>query len=241
MSQLVALYDALADKVDALEFGAPVSCVYNPLRYARTSHLRYMTQYGEGAKGRILFLGMNPGPWGMTQTGVPFGEIDAVKRWMGLESAVTKPAQEHSKRPIEGFACKRSEVSGKRLWGFFEATFGTASAFFEKAFVANYCPLVFMEASGANRTPDKLPKAEREPLLAACDATLAGLIQHLEPSWVIGVGDFARKRAEEVVKGLTQYKPQIGQILHPSPASPRANRGWAQAAREDLAGLGIHW
>ena len=81
---------------------------------------------------------MNPGPFGMVQTGVPLGEIAAVRDWMGIEATVEKPATENPKRPIEGFACTRSEVSGRRLWGLFAERFGTAEAFFTDHFVANY-------------------------------------------------------------------------------------------------------
>ncbi|MFB6260581.1 MAG: single-stranded DNA-binding protein, partial [Thiohalorhabdaceae bacterium] len=72
--------------------------------------------------------------------------------------------------------------------------FGPPQAFFERFFVANYCPLVFMEASGRNRTPDKLPKAEREALFAVCDRALIATIDCLRPRWVLGIGRFAEAR-----------------------------------------------
>jgi single-strand selective monofunctional uracil DNA glycosylase len=31
----------------------------------------------------------------------------------------------------------------------------------------------------------------------------------------------------------------VGQVLHPSPASPKANRGWAAQADAELAALGL--
>ena len=108
--------------------------------------------------------------------------------------------------------------------------------FFAERFIANYCPLVFMEASGKNRTPDKLPPREREPLYAACDAHLGALVRALEPEWVIGVGKFAEERAQSALAGS---RVQIGTILHPSPASPLANRGWADQADQQLMQLGL--
>src|SRR5688572_32536315 len=95
---------------------------------------------------------MNPGPFGMAQTGVPFGDVAMVRDWLGIVAAVAKPRDEHPKRPVLGFECQRSEVSGARLWGWARARFGTPQRFFERFFVANYCPLAFMESSGANRT-----------------------------------------------------------------------------------------
>jgi single-strand selective monofunctional uracil DNA glycosylase len=187
-------------------------------------------------KKKTVFLGMNPGPFGMAQTGVPFGEIPSVRDWMGLHGEVKKPNSEHPKRPVEGLDCDKSEVSGRRLWGLFSEKFPNAKDFFKDHFVANYCPLVFMEESGRNRTPDKLPAAEKKTLEKVCDQHLREIVEILEPEWLIGVGGFAKKRAEEALKGL---EIKIGTVLHPSPASPAANRGWADAVNKQLIELGI--
>ena len=213
------------------------SHVYLPTDYARVPHEAYLRRFGGGRK-RVLFLGMNPGPWGMAQTGVPFGEVAAVRDWMGIEEKVGRPAPEHPKRPVEGFGCGRSEVSGRRLWGLFAERFPKAEDFFAGHFVANYCPLVWMTASGANLTPDKLPAAEMEEVEEACLAHLRETIELLDPEYLIGVGGFAESRLAEAAGGLGR-RAVIGRILHPSPASPAANRGWAEAATKQLRVLGI--
>lgn len=232
--ELIAAARELSAALAPLPFAAPVSHVYNPLDYAWAPHAQYLERYGAGSK-RIVFLGMNPGPFGMVQTGVPFGEIDAVRDWMGIVAPVAKPAVENPKRPIEGFACARSEVSGRRLWGLFAERFGSADAFFAEHFVANYCPLAFFD-HGRNLTPDKLPANETAPLEAACDAHLRALVAVLEPEWLIGVGGFAEARAAAALAGLPV---KIGRVLHPSPASPAANRGWSAAATKQLEALGV--
>jgi single-strand selective monofunctional uracil DNA glycosylase len=232
---LVDVARNLSEEVDRLVFSAPVSHVYNPLDYAFTAHAQYLQRFG-GAPKEVLFLGMNPGPWGMAQTGVPFGEVGAVRDWLGIDADVSRPDPEHPKRPIMGFACTRSEVSGARLWGWARTTFGTPARFFDRFFIANYCPLAFMESTGRNRTPDKLPVAEREPLLAACDRALVRTVELLRPQIVIGVGAFAEGRARAALDGVDI---QIGRILHPSPASPAANRGWAERATRELRALGV--
>lgn len=232
--RLVEAARTLSAQLARQSFAPPVSHVYNPLEYARTPHEAYLRRYGAGRR-RVVFLGMNPGPFGMVQTGVPFGEIAAVRDWMGIEATVEKPATENPKRPIEGFACTRSEVSGRRLWGLFAERFGTAEAFFTDHFVANYCPLAFFD-HGRNLTPDKLPAAETAPLEAACDAHLRALVEALQPEWLIGVGGFAEARAAAALRG---YDIRIGRVLHPSPASPAANRGWAAAAEKQLLALGV--
>jgi single-strand selective monofunctional uracil DNA glycosylase len=237
---LVSIADELSRAVAPLAFSPPVTHVYNPLAYARRPHHLFLETYG-GAGKEVLFVGMNPGPWGMAQTGVPFGEIAAARDWLGVEAAVERPADQHPKRPIEGFDCTRSEVSGRRLWGWAAECFGTAERFFARFFVHNYCPLVFMEKSGRNRTPDKLPAAEREPLFAACDAALRATVEALAVPRVVGVGAFAERRARAALDGVQVdgKEIEVGRILHPSPASPAANRGWAEQAERELVEMGV--
>lgn len=232
---LNAITDQLIKDLRPLHFSEPVFQVYNPLEYARACWDRYVELYGQGTR-QVVLVGMNPGPFGMAQTGVPFGEISLVRDWLGIHEQVNKPPTEHPKRPVLGFDCPRSEVSGARLWGWARDRFGTPEKFFERFFVANYCPLVFMEESGANRTPDKLPVAEREALFAACDKALLALIEEMQPELVIGVGQFAENRARTVLGHLDL---QIKRILHPSPASPLANRGWAEAAEKQMLEMGL--
>lgn len=232
---LVAAAADLRREVDALTFSPPVAHVYDPLGYAWEPHVCYLTRWGNSTR-RAVFLGMNPGPWGMAQVGVPFGEVGLVRDWLGVTGAIGTPPAPHPQRPVLGFACRRSEVSGQRLWGCFAARFGSPAAFFRGHFVANYCPLLFLEASGRNLTPDKLPAAEREPLLAACDRHLGRLVEALQPTWVIGVGGFAASRA---AAALREHAVRVVAILHPSPASPAANRGWAAAVERQLADLGV--
>ncbi|MDH3518970.1 MAG: single-stranded DNA-binding protein [Myxococcales bacterium] len=225
---------ALCRDVAGLRFAPPVTHVYNPLEYARRAHEAYVDAYAAGPK-RVVFLGMNPGPFGMAQTGVPFGDVAQVRDWLGIEAPVARPAREHPKRPIQGFACPRNEVSGTRLWGEIRRRFARSESFFAEHYVANYCPLVFLEHSGRNRTPDKLPAAERRALFAACDRHLRRLVALLEPEWVVGIGAFAEARAREALPAGVR----VGRILHPSPANPRAQKNWGREAARELAKLGV--
>ena len=232
---LVSVSRKLSARVARLKFGSPVTHVYNPLEYARASHERYLERYGAAPK-EAVFVGMNPGPFGMAQTGVPFGDVKMVRDWMGISLPVDSPEAQHPKRPILGFDCTRSEVSGTRLWGWAKERFGTADAFFKRFFVLNYCPLCFMEPSGKNCTPDGLARAEREPLFEACDEALRESIEILKPRFVVGVGQFAMKRAQIALAGLDV---KVGCILHPSPQSPKANTGWAKVIEQELTALGV--
>lgn len=234
-TSLSRITERLANAVDALSFGPPVHTVYNPLGYAWAPHAEYLRRYGQGRR-EVVLLGMNPGPFGMVQTGVPFGDATLCREWLEIVAPVEPPAREHPKRPILGFATPRSEVSGSRLWGWARDTHGTPERFFARFFVANYCPLAFLEESGRNRTPDKLPTAERQALYDACDVALRDLVATLDPRFVVGVGKFAENRAREA---LPSYQGIIGSVLHPSPANPKANQGWAAQATAELASLGI--
>jgi single-strand selective monofunctional uracil DNA glycosylase len=225
----------LREAVKNLHFTDPVAFVYNPLEYAWAAHEIYLRRYANKRK-RVLFLGMNPGPFGMVQTGVPFGQIATVRDWLQIQAAIGRPDKEHPKRLVTGFKCGRSEISGERLWGLFARRFGTADKFFEEHFVVNYCPLAFLEGSGRNRTPDKLPPSERAALFGACDEHLRDNISILQPEWLIGVGDFAAKRAEEA---LGAQRVRLGKILHPSPASPASNIDWTGTATRQLQELGV--
>ncbi len=232
---LVAEAERLGRAAARLRFGPPVTHVYNPLRYAAKPHRAYLRRFGAGTK-EVVLLGMNPGPFGMAQTGVPFGEVELVRDWIGIDEPVGRPRRPHPKRPVDGFACTRSEVSGRRLWGWARARFATPERFFARFFVLNYCPLVFMEESGRNRTPDKLGADERRALFRVCDRALRRAVAILAPRIVVGVGRFAETRASAA---LRETGVAIGTIPHPSPASPAANRGWERIAEAALRDLGI--
>ncbi len=237
MPTLIDAADELRQALRPLPFPDPVSHTYNPLDYAWERHCDYLRRFGQGHK-RVLLLGMNPGPYGMAQTGVPFGEIPAVRDWMGISGPVGKPDPEHPKRPITGFDCERSEVSGRRLWGLFAEKFPQAEDFFADHFVANFCPLVWMKDTGANLTPDKLPAESMTPVNAACQAHLRTVIESTQPAFLIGVGAYAEKQLAAAAEAIG-YSATLGRILHPSPASPAANRDWPGTATAQLQDLGI--
>lgn len=234
MNPLVKISRELSEQVEGLRFpSAPF--VYNPLVYARVPHEAYLERFGAKAPREVLMVGMNPGPFGMAQTGVPFGDVTMVRDFLGIAGPVGKPPREHPRRPIAGFDCHRSEVSGTRFWGWARDRFGTPEAFFERVFVANWCPLVFMEESGRNRPPEKLPAAERAALFRVCDDALTKVVAALHPSLVVGIGRFAERRARESLGSDLR----IGSILHPSPASPAANADWAGLTDARLRDLGF--
>lgn len=236
-SDLALILHEFAAALDTLKFAKSTPYIYNPLSYAQAPSDEYCRRYGQSPK-QIVFIGMNPGPYGMAQTGVPFGEVAIVRDWLGITSSVVQPRQPHPKRPIEGFSCRRSEVSGRRLWGQIREKFGEPNAFFAVGFVINYCPLLFYDEAGKNVTPDKLPSRDRDRLTKLCDHYLAAQVATLAAPWVIGIGKYA---AEQAGRALAGQRVQIAHVLHPSPASPAANRGWAAQFEAQMLKSGAPW
>lgn len=234
---LIEIAQDLNGDLSTLSFELPTAHVYNPAEYAWDNYRKFIEKYGYNSQKKYVLIGMNPGPWGMAQTGIPFGDPVCARDFFGITGPVNIPAHQHAKRPIYGFDSPRREVSGQRVWQFAAAHFGQAEAFFEDFFIINYCPLIFLETSGRNRTPDKLSSGERKALYAACDRALIRNLQALKPEHAIGIGRFARNCLDRIQDQVGDVK--IGHILHPSPASPAANRGWKAAATKQLQALGI--
>ena len=226
-----------AARCDALKFGKPVTHCYNPLVYAQDAHIEYLERYGSKRK-RVLFVGMNPGPWGMAQSGIPFGDTRYVREWIKIKSDIRQPAQLHPKRPVLGLSCQRREISGQRLWGLFQQRFGSARNFFAEHLVMNYCPLLFSRIDHrhcVNITPDKLAARERQQLYQVCDEFMRQAVSdYIKPEYIVAVGNFAETRLRGIFPG-----GNIVKILHPSPASPKANSGFASIATETLCQFGI--
>lgn len=235
--RLVTATLRLRERLADLEFRPPADFVYRPLDYAWEVHREYLERFAEGPK-RVIFLGMNPGPYGMGQTGVPFGDVKSVRGWLRLSGPVGRPPGEHPGKLVRGFFCPRGEVSGARLWGLFAARFESPEEFFSGHYVHNYCPLLFIQNTrqGRNVTPEQLPRSEMAPVFEACDAFLRELVAVLRPEWVVGVGGFAARRAGVALAGAPV---RIASIPHPSPANPGANKDWARGAERSLVLDGV--
>lgn len=223
----------LRQKTHHLEPGGSVEYVYRPLDYAWQSHKAYLERFAAGPK-KALLVGMNPGPWGMGQTGVPFGDVEIVAEWLGLGGIkIEIPERLHEKRPVMGWSCHRSEGSGRRLWGFLRDRFETAERALRDLLVVNHCPLLMFTEEGTNVTPDKLPKASREEVFVVCDEGLAMIAQALEPQTLIGVGRYAEERCR-VVQETMDLDVDVLRMPHPSPASPLANRDGGNHWKEQV-------
>ncbi len=223
----------LRNDVSSLSFSFD-GYVYNPLEYAWAAHRQFLEKY-VNHKVNVLFLGMNPGPFGMMQTGIPFGEINAVREYLKIDAPVFKPEKEHPARPVLGFDTKRSEISGQRFWGLIKSVYPDPFGFFKYQTVFNYCPLGFLlnTKTAKNETPDHLMKSERDELERICSVYLSDIIDILGPSILVGVGKYAQKKLESVAS-----RQLVSSIIHPSPGNPLANVNWVENTQLKLKEIG---
>lgn len=235
MPDLVSLAAELSTSLGKVAGTLSADYVYDPSDYAKEPHDDYLRKYASGAK-RVMLLGMNPGPWGMAQTGVPFGAVSQVRDWLNVGGKINEPEVFHPKRPVLGWDCPREEVSGRRLWDLLGSIYGTAKKMVDELVVVNYCPLLLLEGDEGkcrNLPLDKARGAAR--LLDVCDAHLAEVLKVVRPEVAIGVGAWAEGRLRLVAGANVN----VDRMLHPSPASPMANRCFPQAARQVLARHGV--
>jgi len=226
------LSSACDKAIKKIERKTIVAHATNPLDYAWQHHEQYLSNWG-GLGAKTLLLGMNPGPWGMAQSGVPFGSTNIAKTLLRIKPfQLETPPNAHPKRPIIGLDLERQEISGQRLWSLMFDHYGEGKDVFSNIFVVNHCPLLLLGESGKNLTPDNLPASVMKPVLDACDEHLKQVVEIMEIERIIGVGKYAEKRARMTFNagkngnGLTPSGREITitTCWHPSPASPLANR-----------------
>jgi len=225
-SALTAIAHNLSQQLNPLKFTGAVHTIYNPLAYAWQQHQTFLERFDPGDRP-VMFLGMNPGPFGMAQTGVPFSDPSIAQQLFGIDCDFTAPTVQHPKRPIMGKLSTRKEGSGGRLWRWVVDYFGDIDNFTNQVLIWNYCPLCFLNQNGANLTPDKLIKKDQEKLYKKCDLALRAVAENKKVRTVVALGRFAEERSKIALNGTDT---QIIYLLHPSPANPRANREWPQLA-----------
>ncbi|XP_006564278.1 single-strand selective monofunctional uracil DNA glycosylase [Apis mellifera] len=234
--QILSVERDLVIELGKIVFHSPIEYVYSPLEYAFNIHTMYVQKYCNTIK-KILFLGMNPGPWGMSQTGVPFGEISMVRDWLKICGPVGKPVKEQPNRKVTGFQCNRSEISGKRLWSLFQKLCGSPEKFFQQAYIHNYCPIALMKKNGCNITPAEIKGSEIQTLHSSCDKALLDIIKIIKAEIVIGIGGYAEKRAQFVIQS-SKLPIKVLCLPHPSPRAVN-NKNWSEKATKKLSEFGL--
>ena len=230
------LRDDVEKFADSLVKEGSVDAVYNPLAYAWEPHRAYL-ELASGGGAKTLLLGMNPGPHGMGQMGIPFAATSVVRDLLKITNLdVGQPRTPHPKRPISGLDWPKEEVSGTRLWGLLANEYGSAESIFKSVFLLNHCPLMLFSGERAtNITPDKISGPTTQALLERCDEHLREVVDIMQIRRVIGVGRYSEKRALNALSGIDI---SVTTCWHPSPASPLANRNkgedWKKNVRNVL-------
>jgi single-strand selective monofunctional uracil DNA glycosylase len=230
------LRDDVEKFADSLVKEGSVDVVYNPLAYAWEPHRAYL-ELASGGGAKTLLLGMNPGPHGMGQMGIPFAATSVVRDLLKITNLeVGQPRKPHPKRPISGLDWPKEEVSGTRLWGLLANEYGSAESIFKSVFLLNHCPLMLFSGERAtNITPDKITGPTTKALLERCDEHLREVVDIMQIERVIGVGRYSEKRALNALSGIDI---SVTTCWHPSPASPLANRNkgedWKKNVRNVL-------
>jgi len=226
VEQLIRAAACLRDDVgpigNRLVSEGSVDVCYNPLDYAWDAHEAYLRRMGDSG-ARTVILGMNPGPHGMGQMGIPFAATSMVRDLLDITGIpVNQPEAADPRRPVIGLEYPREEVSGTRLWGLLSERYGNAEAIASNVFLVNHCPLMlFTGPRATNITPDKVAGPTAHALLERCDEHLREVVEVLDAKRVIGVGKFAESQAKAA---LADYSVEVLGCWHPSPASPLANR-----------------
>lgn len=229
------LRDDAEDLARRMESEGVADCVYNPLMYAWDIHEEFIRVSG-GRGAKTILMGMNPGPHGMGQMGVPFAATSVVRDLLGISGIdVRKPAISHPKRPVNGLAHPKEEVSGTRLWGLLQDRYGGADQIFQNVFIVNHCPLMILHGPrGTNVTPNNVSGPAVRDLLERCDQHLMEVVMALGAEQVIGIGKYAEKRAN---LALGEMGIRVMTCWHPSPASPLANRNGGKDWRENVSAV----
>ncbi|RJU87246.1 MAG: single-stranded DNA-binding protein [Candidatus Poseidoniales archaeon] len=229
------LRDDAEELARRMESEGVADCVYNPLMYAWDIHEEFIRISG-GSGAKTILMGMNPGPHGMGQMGIPFAATSVVRDLLGISGIdVSKPAISHSRRPVNGLVHPKEEVSGTRLWGLLQDRYGDAEQIFQNVFIVNHCPLMILQGPrGTNVTPNNISGPVVRDLLERCDQHLMEVVIALGAEQVVGIGKYAEKRAKVA---LGEMGIRVRTCWHPSPASPLANRNGGKDWRENVSAV----
>ena len=235
--QLWRLEQSAAEELQHRQYDvkSKVKFILNPLDYAREPHIKFLSKYLTGPKS-VLFVGLNPGPWGMCQTGLPFGEVNKCRDFLGITGAVWQPEHTPPKLKILGFDSTRREVSGDRFWSFVARVWTTAESFFSDCFIVNYCPLAFTTETGKNVTPAQFSSEDRKAVFRVCDEALYNMIRVLRATHIVAIGKVVLARVQQL-QADRQLELRLHPVMHPSPANPAANKDWLGLATRSLAPL----
>jgi len=240
--QILAASDRLSERLAALP---PVGdlVALDPTRYCRSAWAAYLQMAAR--LGCVLVVGMNPGPHGMAQTGVPFTDPWIVDE-LDLQAprADVPPADipavgswRHRSHRARGVLGSKREESAKRLWPLLReicapyAAVGPSADKIAEAtrrvcnevLLVNALPICWLDPAGKNVSAEQVekraPAQVREGLRDLVNEWLQAVADILRPAAVIGVGRWAREFVTDLDVDHFVEIPFRDGIKHPSPSA----------------------
>lgn len=132
------------------------------------------------------------------------------------------------------------QVSGARFWELFRRLCPTPESFFNNCAIHNLCPLAFMTETGKNVAPSDMPVKILRQLDSLCDTTFLEVVSLFKVEHVITVGKYAYTCAQKAMTAANVTHVALHCMMHPSPANPSANKGWADIAEGQLREFGVY-
>jgi single-strand selective monofunctional uracil DNA glycosylase len=223
--------------------------VLNPGRYGERWHARFRRAYPMSPRPLLVF-GLNPGPYGMAQTGVPFTDLKRLESalpglWKDLVASgepVTRPGL--APPSLARHLTRTFESSSVRVYRFLERAYGRPELALREVVFVNPCPLLFIDPeTGANRTPADLPRALRArkaaELVHAFEelrrATVLEAVAELEPRGAILLGRDVAAAVGEALRAALGARSVV-EWEHPARAVPET---WSRGLADELRKRGL--
>ena len=225
---LLALWESHAHAWEALRprlARATGLRVWNPQLYGLPLYRRFAAEHLPHARGGIVAFGLNPGKYGMAQTGIPFTDVTRAARvGIAIEPPGLAPA---SLRPfLKSYRVERSSAS---VYGLLDEAWGSPREGWRALWAVAPCGLLFLEKDGENVTPADARLARRDDVRELRLRVIRESIAAAKPRGVLLLGqDVARVAAEALAA------EDVLVVDHPVARGPgrRGPAWWAQTVTE---------
>ena len=167
--------------------------VWNPQLYGLPLYRRFATEHLPTSRGAIVALGLNPGKYGMSQTGIPFTDVTRAARvGIAIEPPGLAPA---SLRPfLKSYRVERSSAS---VYNLLDALWGGPAEGWRRLWAVAPCGLLFLEPDGTNVTPADARLARRDDVRELRLRVIRESVEAARPRGVLLLGqDVARVAAD---------------------------------------------
>jgi len=206
--------------------------VWNPALYALDIYQEYLTKFPP-EPGAILALGLNPGPYGMAQTGIPFTDCRTASGALGMEMTIPGKAPDDlisRLKKANGKWRGTYERSSLGMYRFLILAWGDIKTAYRNWFVGNPCPLLFLDPERWNVTPADPRLRRMKEVGELRQRAVIGFSEILNPRGIVCFGKDVAKAVGEVA--IRQVGPdRVVFYEHPARAVPEK---WAAGLLQEL-------